>query len=135
MLVIYNEPRQLSLPYDDKGKQIYFDFKPGDNIIKKEIWDKIIEQNKDDFLNCYGVKFKVMEGQVNPETGIETAKSDTVNIAGLTIRDMTELIEHTTEIDTLKEYKEKENKRSTPRKGILKIIKEQIESINDLTAK
>lgn len=159
MIVFYNQQNLLKLPYntvkmvglrdeknvpviDEKTHRIkmvekdipeYFVFKPGENHISPELWEKICQYNAEDIDHYLGmlkvfnpIKTKRVEAKNEEEVEVELGvEEDDIDLSKLKARDFRELIENTMEMKKLHEYFKFENSRDKPRPAIMRSIKEQ----------
>jgi len=159
MIIFYNKPNLLKLPYNTvklvglrdkknipvideethKVKMVernvpeFFIFKPGENIISPELWEKICEYNAEDMdhylsmLKVFNpIKTKRIEAKNEEEIEVEIGQEeDKIDLSKLKLRDFKELIENTMEMKKLHEYFKFENSRDKPRPAIMSVIKDQ----------
>lgn len=128
MIVLYNEPKLLYLPYIDKNKQQRErTFIPGKNTIDSEDWEAIVVFNKKRFEAYYNTKFKVLKPVKDIVAGMAIGENN-VDVYKLTVIDLIDLINGTMEIDELRKYQEQENK-GKKRKTVLAALGTQIKKI------
>lgn len=152
MIVIYNRPNVLKLPYkttikvqqhnkdnspafNEDGNPIminkelpeYFSFVPGKNSISADLWLKIVDYNRDD-MDHYNTLLKVFrpESETEIETGATVeigSDEENLDLSKLSTKEFRELIENTMEIEDLNKYFIFENSRDKIRPSIIRSIK------------
>jgi len=132
MIIFYNKPNTLTLPYKVKKKQELFRFIPGINHISKETWLAIVNAAGND-MDYYKTLLKVFQPKIDVETKQEIGEEENkVDISGLKVSEMSELIENTMEKESLEEYYELEKKRDKPRTSITRLLKQKLEEISEV---
>jgi hypothetical protein len=128
MIIIYDKANTLSLPYVDEKKGVkYFKFVPGRNEVEKNVWDAILKYNGSRF-DHYGRFLRPLNE--------EAAGDGDINYAALNVKELSELIENTMDIDQLGAIEAAEKSREKgERKTVLKEIEKQIEAISNFTEK
>ncbi|MEW5804285.1 MAG: hypothetical protein AB1847_19490 [bacterium] len=143
MIVFYDNPNILSLPYTLDGIQRYFDFVPGKNEIHPEVWKAISACNKERLDNHYSQFLRVfnpMLERVPPSAEnelpleIEVGKENFA-FHDLTVQQALDLVQNTMAIDELHAYKDAENSQKRPRKVVLNTIDSRIAEISELDKK
>lgn len=139
MIVFYNQPNTLTLPYtiitENEGKEIkendFFKFVPGKNEIDKDIWIAIKDAAGDD-MDYYDTVLKIFQPKEDEETGQEIGEEiKDINISKLNIHELKELVENTMEKEPLYDYLDLEKGRRKPRISVLRAIKDRISKISD----
>jgi len=134
MIIFYNKPNTLTLPYKIKKKQELFKFIPGINHISKEVWLAIIKTAGDD-MDYYKTLLKVFQPKIDLETKNEIGEEENeVDISKLRVAEMSELIENTMERKKLEEYYELEKQRDKPRTAITRLLNSKLEEISEVEA-
>lgn len=128
MVIIYDKANTLNLSYADEEGAIKFKmFVPGRNEVDSKIWEAIVETNKKRFDHY---------GRFLHPLNEKAAGDDGIDYAGLSVKDISELIENTMDIDQLGDIEAAEKSRTKgERKSVLKEIEKQIETISDFTKK
>lgn len=128
MIIIYDKANTLNLPYADKdGAVNYKMFVPGRNEVDSEIWEAIVEYNEKRFDHY---------GRFLHPLNEEAAGDDGIDYAALNVKELSELIENTMDIDQLGDIEAAEKSRDKgERKSVLKEIEKQINVIGDFTKK
>lgn len=128
MVIIYDKANTLNLPYADKdGAVQYKMFVPGRNEVDSETWEAIAKYNEKRFDHY---------GRFLHPLNEEAAGDDGINYAALGVKDLSELIENTMDLDQLGEIEAAEKSREKgERKSVLKEIEKQIEAISNFTEK
>ena len=123
MIIIYDKANTLNLPYSDKNGAVkYKMFVPGRNEVDSKIWDAIKEYNEKRF-DHYGRFLHALNE--------EAAGDDGIDYAALNVKDLSELIENTMDIDQLGEIEAAEKSREKgERKSVLKEIEKQIDKLS-----
>jgi hypothetical protein len=123
MIIIYDKANTLNLPYADKdGAVQYKMFVPGRNEVDSETWNAIKEYNEKRF-DHYG-RFL---GPLNEEA----AGDGGIDYAALSVKELSELIENTMDIDKLADIEAAEKSREKgERKSVLKEIEKQIDKLS-----
>ena len=135
MIVFYNQPNLLYLPYTDTGgASREATFVPGKNVLSVDDWESIVSSHKKDFENYYSKVLRVLKPTREIKDTEMCVGEDKIDIYKLTVNDAVDLIKNTMEIDELKAYKTSENKEKS-RKCIFKEIDKQIKKISDFTEK
>jgi len=134
MIIFYNKPNTLTLPYKLKKRQELFKFIPGINHISKEIWLAIVNAAGDD-MDYYKTLLKIFQPKIDIETKEEIGEEENkVDISGLRVSEMSELIENTMEKEKLEEYYELERQRSKSRTSIIRLLKQKLGEISEVEA-
>jgi len=135
MIVFYNVPNILYLPYTDKENQVReAKFVPGKNVIDSEIWEIICTKYKEDFRNYYSSCFKVLKPVREIKDTDMAVGENVIDVYKLTVAELRDLIENTMEISELVSYKEAENKEKQ-RKTVFELIDKQIQKVSSFTQK
>ena len=132
MIVFYNKPNLLILPYVDpeKKENRKFKFVPGNNTIEKEVW-LAIRQAHPNSIDYYDTLLKVFQPIVDEETKeVVGVPEDEIDYTRLNIREMAELIDNTMDRKELLNLKKLEKERAKPRNTVKKLIKEKLKQIN-----
>jgi hypothetical protein len=155
MLVFYENPNTLSLPYpvlrkvevrdsngtvrlDSKNKPIfeekeipkYFKFVPGKNSISTKLWKEIVKYNEEDW-DHYSTLLTVFRAHVDDKTGIEVGiNEEKIDLTDLSTSEFKMLIKNTMDVDDLKRYKKFEMNRDKRRKVILDSIESMLDEIS-----
>ena len=137
MIVIYDEPRLLSLPYkNERGQNCYYEFKPGKNEISEDVWKSIAQEAGAD-MDYYSTILKVFKSKkVERVNEVELdIGAEKIDFKKLKAAETKELIDNTMDIDELKGYLKSEKKRKPKRKAVLKSIEAKIKEIEDFVEK
>lgn len=137
IVIVYDKPNLLSLPYHDEQKLVRFlDFKPGLNEVGEKTWELVKKENAKR-LKILSTVLKVF----NPKPSEDVSETDKTKVAQMLqsgsydvsvmeYEDVKTLVENTFERDTLIKYKAQEKKKTQPRNAIIKVIDEAIEAID-----
>jgi hypothetical protein len=121
MIIIYDKANTLSLPYVDEADAVkYVKFVPGKNEVEKKVWDAILEYNGSRF-DHYGRFLRPLNE--------EAAGDGDIDYAALNVKELSDLIENTMDVDALIAIETAEKLRDKPRKSVLKDIDKQVEAI------
>ena len=128
MIIIYDKANTLNLSYVNEEGAVQFKmFVPGRNEVDSKIWEAIVETNKKRFDHYARFLHPLDE---------KAAGDDGIDYAALNVRDLSELIENTMDLDQLGEIEAAEKSREKgERKSVLKEIEKQIEAISNFTEK
>lgn len=166
MIVFYNKSNLLRLPYnttvevelrDEKNIPVidketgrvkmvkkdypeYVMFKPGENSISPELWEKICRYNAEDmsFYNSIlkvfnPVETKRVEISNQEEVEVEIGQEeDEIDLSKLKTTDFKELIENTMEMKKLHKYFKFESSRDKPRASLVRAIRDQKTQIDNI---
>ena len=123
MIIIYDKANTLNLSYVNEEGAVQFKmFVPGRNEVDSKIWEAIVETNKKRF-DHYGRFLRPLNE--------EAAGDDVIDYADLNVKDLSELIENTMDIDQLGEIEAAEKSREKgERKSVLKEIEKQIDKLS-----
>jgi len=135
MYIFYKKPNTLTLPYILDGKQQKFRFLPGKNEIHPEHWKAIASQHKARMENSYNRVMSVFKPEAtDPKTGVELG-TEIIDLTNLSVNEMLDLVSATMNTDELAEYDAAEKLRKTPRKSVLKAIKQKRDEIEEFEEK
>lgn len=123
MIIIYDKANTLTLPYsNEKGNVKYVKFVPGRNDVDSEIWNAILKCNKKRFEH-YGKFLRALDEEAAGDNGID--------YAALSVKDLSELIENTYDINKLGDIEAAEKSREKgERKSVLKDIEKQLDALS-----
>ena len=123
MIIIYDKANTLNLPYADKNGAVQYKmFVPGRNEIGSEMWKAIVEYNEERF-DHYGRFLHALDEVAAGDGGID--------YGALSVKDLSELIENTMDIDQLGDIEAAEKSREKgERKSVLKEIEKQIDKLS-----
>jgi len=128
MIIFYDKPNMLSLPYTIGGAQLYCAFRPGRNDVADDTWDAIKSQNQQRIDDCYGMFLREFIPRVQIKQP-EKFDVENIDITILSQPEALDLIENTMEIEDLEKYLDAEKKRKPQRKMVKKAIEEAINKI------
>jgi len=140
MIVFYNQPNTLTLPYvytvKEKGEsktiKDNFRFIPGINKITKDAWLAITKTAGDD-MDYYRTILKVFQPKIDPLTKEEIGEEeDKIDVKKLNVQDMLELIENTMSLEKLELYYEYEKDKNKPRAPITRLLKSKINEVSQV---
>ena len=135
MFIFYKKPNILTLPYVLDGKPLRFSFIPGKNEIHPEHWKAIAAQHKARIENSYNRFMSVFKPETtDPKTGIEVG-TEIIDLTNLSVNEMLDLVGATMKAEELIEYEVAEKLRKTPRKSVLKAIKQKRDEIEEFEEK
>lgn len=123
MVIIYDKANTLNLSYADKNGAIQYKlFVPGRNEVESEVWAAIVKANEKRF-DHYGRFLRPLDEKAAGDDGID--------YAALSVKDLSELIENTMDIDQLGDIEAAEKSREKgERKSVLKEIEKQIDTLS-----
>ena len=124
MVIIYDKKNTLKLSYiAANGKVRYVTFVPGRNDdIDSETWEAVVAANKERFEHYGKFLFPLNE---------EAAGDGDIDYAALSVKELSELIENTMDIDKLGDIEAAEKSREKgERKSVLKEIEKQIDALS-----
>lgn len=132
MIVTYGKANILTLSYiegEGEARAVHLvKFVPGENQIKKDIWEKVKESilsrpNGEAQLEYYLASLNPLEEAGDNEDG-------SINYSDLNAKNLVGLVEETMSLDRLDAVEEFENGTDTPRKTVLAAIEKQRIAIN-----
>ena len=129
IIVIYNKANTLNLPYsvgEGKKRSVKFlKLVPGKNTVKESVWKLVCAEAGEERMANHSRYIKVPEVSID-----EAGKLDFDSL--INGAEMIEFVENIMSLDELKEAKDYEEGRSSPRKTVLIAIEKQVKSIQSM---
>ncbi|BBO74405.1 hypothetical protein DSCW_18220 [Desulfosarcina widdelii] len=127
MIVVNTSPTLTHLPWKKGKARGEVSFYPGNNNVDPEIFEAVLKTaGEEDWKHHYG-NFLVPVGK-------PTETTETVSLDDLTAKDFVELVDGTTDVAKLEEYRSFEASGSQ-RKTVLAAIDDQLEKIAEIEKK
>lgn len=145
MIIFYNKPNTLALPYIEEktNLQKYFRFVPGKNHIPEKIWLAIVKiANKrmeyyETVLTVFkpkdSIDIKVDDNDKEEVISVDVGSDESdIKYEDLNVHEMVSLIDNTMEISELNHLKEIEEKRDITRKTVMKALDKKIAEVEEV---
>lgn len=134
MLVFYNKPNTMTLPYLCPDEHIVklFTFVPGENKISSDVWIAI-KKRAGDAMDHYAKMLKIFKPIIDEETQEEIGTDEEdIDYTNLNVNEMADLVENIMDKDKLVELLKNEKTRERPRITVKKMINAKLKQIDEI---